>query len=282
MDAQPDVATANVDQQQLWNGPTGDHWAVQADRFERMVAPFHQALMEATPVAADAYILDVGCGTGQTTRALAGRAADGRALGVDISRPMLSVAAARAERAGVANVEFRLADAQVAPLGRAAFDTAVSQFGGMFFADPVAAYANLHRAVRPGGSLGLLVWRAVQENQWMMELIRSLAGPRPLPKRAPGTPGPFAFAEPDRITRTLDDAGWRDVTLTPLDAETVVGGDAAEALDMGLGLGEWLLDGADDGERATAVDRLRSRYRELVGPGGVVVAGAAWLVTAQA
>ncbi|MFV0258889.1 MAG: class I SAM-dependent methyltransferase [Acidimicrobiales bacterium] len=282
MGTQPAVAAENVEQQELWNGPTGSHWADRADRFERMVAPFHQALLEAVPPAADAAVLDVGCGTGQTTRAMAARATHGRAVGLDISGPMLSVATARAARAGLANVEFRLADAQVAPLDRGAFDTAVSQFGGMFFADPVAAYANLHRAVRPGGSLGLLVWRTVQENQWMMELIRCLADRRPLPKRSPGAPGPFAFADPDRVTRTLDDAGWADIELTALDAPTTVGADVDEALQMGLGLGEWILDGADDAERDEAIGRLRRRYQELVGPDGVTVSGAAWLVTARA
>lgn len=275
------VAASNAAQAQMWNGPTGQHWADEAEQFDRMVAPFHADLFHAAAPSDLDRVLDIGCGTGHSSCDLGYAVGNGSVLGVDISAAMLDVARQRVAAAGLGNVVFREADAQVAAFDPPPFDIVVSRFGGMFFSDPVAAYANIREAVRDGGRLALTVWRAVKENQWMLELIKALSAGRPLPKREPGAPGPFAFAEPDRVHQVLQDAGWRDVMLQPTEHQVQVGADAEEALRIGVGLGEWIIEDYDEADRAAAVDRLRARYDELTGPHGVEVEAAAWVVTAH-
>jgi ubiquinone/menaquinone biosynthesis C-methylase UbiE len=145
---------ANAEQRRAWDGDEGAYWAAHADRFDRAVAPYHERLMSTAAIAPGERVLDIGCGTGQTTRDAARAAAPGGvALGVDLSSQMLDVARARASDERVRNAAFEQADAQVHPFDAASFDVAISRTGAMFFGDPVAAFTNIHRSLRAGGRM---------------------------------------------------------------------------------------------------------------------------------
>lgn len=276
------IDPTNTAQFELWNGAMGQRWAHEADQFDRMIAPFHQALIEAVDAQPGQRILDLGCGTGSTTCQLAQRTVDGPVLGYDIAEVLLEVARGRAAGGGIRNADFQQGDAQIADLRSKSFDLITSRFGSMFFADPVAAFANLRRMTRDDGRLVIVVWREVRQNAWMMHIIRALAAGRTLPPREPDAPGPFALADEDRVRAILNQTGWVDTQLRPLEAELFIGKNPDDALARGVSLGDWILEGLDAIERQTAVDRLRAKYTALAGPNGVHATGAAWLITANA
>ncbi|MGY1727406.1 class I SAM-dependent methyltransferase [Geodermatophilus sp. SYSU D01062] len=274
-----EVAPANAAQLQAWDGAQGAYWAAQADRFDRSVARYDAAFLAAAGLRPGDRVLDVGCGTGRTTREAARRT--GSALGVDLSSAMLEVARRRAAEEGLTGARFEQADAQVAAFPPAAFDVAISRTGAMFFADPVAALANVGRALVPGGRLVLLVWQAAEANEWITEITGALAAGRTLPSPPPGAPGPFSFADPARIRAVLTAAGHRQVEVEGLAEPEWWGADADEALTFVLGLAGWLLDGLDPPARDRAVADLRRRLEAHAGPDGVELGSAAWLVTAR-
>ncbi|MGY1734577.1 class I SAM-dependent methyltransferase [Geodermatophilus sp. SYSU D00684] len=274
-----EIAPANAAQLQAWDGAQGAYWAAQADRFDRSVARYDAAFLAAAGLRPGDRVLDVGCGTGRTTREAARRT--GSALGVDLSSAMLEVARRRAADEGLTGARFEQADAQVAAFPPAAFDVAISRTGAMFFADPVAALANVGRALVPGGRLVLLVWQAAEANEWITEITGALAAGRPLPSPPPGAPGPFSLADPARIRAVLTAAGHRQVEVEGLTEPEWWGADADEALTFVLGLAGWLLDGLDPAARDRAVADLRRRLEAHAGPGGVELGSAAWLVTAR-
>ncbi|MGY1650558.1 class I SAM-dependent methyltransferase [Geodermatophilus sp. SYSU D01119] len=274
-----EVAPANAAQLGAWDGAQGAFWAAQADRFDRAVARYDAAFLAAAELRPGDRVLDVGCGTGATTRAAA--RITGSALGVDLSAAMLEVARRRAAEEGVDGARFEQADAQVAAFPPASFDVAVSRTGAMFFADPVAALANVGRALVPGGRLVLLVWQALEANEWMTEILGALAAGRPLPVPPPDAPGPFSLADPARIRRVLADAGHAQVEVEGLAEPEWFGADADDAVGFVLGLAGWMLDGLDDAAREGAVADLRRRMAAHAGPGGVELGSAAWLVTAR-
>jgi SAM-dependent methyltransferase len=274
-----DVHPANAAQLGAWDGAQGAFWAAQADRFDRTVARYDAAFLAAADLRPGDRVLDVGCGTGATTRAAA--RITGSALGVDLSSAMLEVARRRAAEEGLDGARFEQADAQVADFPAAAFDVAVSRTGAMFFADPVAALANVGRALVPAGRLVLLVWQALEANEWMTEILGALAAGRPLPAPPPGAPGPFSLADPARIRRVLADAGHAQVEVEGLAEPEWFGADADDAVAFVLGLAGWMLDGLDPAARDGAVTDLRRRMEAHAGPGGVELGSAAWLVTAR-
>jgi SAM-dependent methyltransferase len=203
-------------------------------------------------------LLDVGCGCGDTSLELARRVgAEGEVLGLDISAPMLDVARRRAKEDGARGLEFREADAQTAALpgGR---DAVFSRFGVMFFADPVAAFRNLRRALRPGGRLVFVCWRPLAENLWMRLPAETAAGlVPPAPPPEPGAPGPFAFADPDRVRRILAEAGFAGIEITPHD-EAIGGLDLEGTVEMSFRVGPL---GAILRERPDLAPVLRDRVR---------------------
>jgi SAM-dependent methyltransferase len=173
---------ANVDMARAWDGEEGERWTAQADRYEAAGRRHDGRLTGAGLVASGDAVLDVGCGTGRSTRDAARVAAPGPVLGVDLSSQMLEEARRRAAAEGLANVSFEQADVQVHPFADGAFDAAISSFGAMFFADPVAAFANIGRALRPGGRLAVLAWRDLGRNQWVTAIRDALALGRALPE----------------------------------------------------------------------------------------------------
>ncbi|SFN80674.1 Methyltransferase domain-containing protein [Geodermatophilus obscurus] len=275
----PDVDPGNAAQLGAWDGAQGAYWAAQADHFDRAVARYDEPFLAAADLHPGDRVLDVGCGTGRTTRDAA--RVTGSALGVDLSSAMLEVARQRAAAEGLTGVRFEQADAQVAAFPPAGFDVAVSRTGAMFFADPVAALANVGRALVPGGRLVLLVWQALEANEWMTEILGALAAGRPLPAPPPGAPGPFSLADPGRIHEVLTASGHRQVEIEGLVEPEWWGADVDDALRFVLGFAGWLLDGLDDAARGRALADLRRRLADHVTPDGVEFGSAAWLVTAR-
>jgi SAM-dependent methyltransferase len=274
--------TTNAEQWRAWDGDEGAYWAAHADRFDRAVAPHHDRLMAAAAISAGERVLDIGCGTGQTTRDAARAASPGgTALGVDLSSGMLDVARARAADDGLDNVAFAQVDAQVHPFDPASFDVAISRTGAMFFGEPVVAFTNVARALRPGGRMALVAWQSFADNEWIREITGALTGGRPLSPPPPDAPGPFSLADPARVHALLDAAGFVDVDLTGVSAPEWFGVDADDAHAFVLGLTGWMLRDADDDTRGRAVDALRSTMRAHEGPDGVTFASAAWVITAK-
>ena len=173
-------------------------------------------------------------------------------------------------------------DAQVHPFEAAAFDVVLSRFGGMFFGDPVAAFANIGTALRPGGRLAMLAWQGLAGNEWLGILFDTLAAGRPLPAPPEGAPGVFGLADPDTVRRILTGAGFVDVDLTDVREPERLGADVDDACTFVCSLGptQGLLAGLDERARATALDLLRNRLADRAGPDGVLLGAAAWLVTA--
>ena len=277
----PTVHPGNAAQLRAWDGDEGRRWVTHADVLERSTAGYDAALWEAAALTPADRVLDVGCGTGSTTRAAARQASAGTVLGVDLSGPMLEVARRRAAAEGLANVSFLQADAHVHPFPEASVDVVVSRTGAMFFADPVAAFTNLARALRPGGRLALLVWQGADRNEWFGAFTTALAAGREPPAPPPGAPGPFAFADPARVREVLTAAGLAEVAVAGHEQPEWFGPGVAAAQDLVLGLLGWLLDGLDESGRAAATAALRDTLTAHEQPDGVWFASAAWLVTAR-
>ena len=221
------MSIANTDQAERWNsGEDVAHWIDNQARYDRMNEPFTAMILETAALRPGSHVLDVGCGCGGTTLAAARLIAPGQAVGIDLSAPMLARARAGAEAAGHGNAVFQQGDAQVHPLAPTRFDAVISRFGVMFFADPVAAFANIRSATRPAGRLVFVCWQPLAANQWLLVPGAALAEHVP-PPAGPGSgdgPGMFGFADPDRVRSVLTAAGWRDIEITSEHVSILVGG----------------------------------------------------------
>ena len=276
----------NAPQAEFWNGPITRAWARQHERIDARFAPILELLLARAAPRPGESVLDIGCGSGTSTIALAGRVGPGgRVVGVDIAAESVEVARRRIAAAALPQAEVRLADAATHPFPPAGFDLLVSRFGVMFFLEPVAAFAHLRAALRPGARVALAAFRAGAENRWTtgaMAAVRDLVPPPPPP--GPEEPGQFAFADPARVERILRGAGFAAVALAPEDVPMPLGADVDEAADFAMTLGQVsrALQDAPDPLRAAVRDRLRAFYRAAEGPDGVVMPAAIWLVTATA
>lgn len=273
----------NTEQAVAWDGHEGDVWTEQADRYDRASHRIWKRFVEAQLVHRADRVVDVGCGTGGPTRDVARRAPEGEVIGIDLSTRMLELARKRSTDEGLDNVTFVRGDAQVFPFEPEAIDVAMSSFGAMFFNDPVAAYTNIGGGLRRGGTLALLAWRTLQENEWLMSLRGALAVGRPLPMPPPDAPTPFALAEPERVRSILGSAGFGDIELEPIDEMIDLGTDAADALEFAttMGIVEGLTGGLDAEARAEAMANLSDLFHERETADGVLLASAAWLITAR-
>jgi len=274
----------NAEQIRYWNETIGPRWIEQEAMLDAQIEPLGLAAIERARVAAGEHVVDVGCGCGQTTLQLAERVGpEGAVLGIDVSARMLGRARERAK--ALANVRFENADAQTHRFGER-FDLVFSRFGVMFFADPVAAFANLHGALRPGGRLAFVCWQAIDRNPWLLVPLRALAGIVELPAPPPpGAPGPFAFADPERVRGILGRAGFAGVELAPLEGELAIGagGDLERAVGFAMQMGpaSALLRDAGPALQERAREAIRAALAPLVTPTGVRAESAAWAVTAR-
>ena len=284
MPPQPPLVDArNAEMAGAWNGAEGEDWAARADRFDAASAAFDPALLEAAGLGAADRVLDVGCGAGVSTRAAARVATAGHATGIDVSAPLLAEARRRSRAAGLANTTFVQGDAQVHPFEPGAHDVVISRFGAMFFGDPVAAFANTARALRPGGRLALVSWQELARNEWLLLVRRALAAGRSLPEPPGDAPGPFGLSDPDRVRRILTAAGFEAVELVAVRESVWLGTDGADAFDFvsRLGVARGLLGGLDDHARHAALAELRAELAARATPEGVLLGASAWLTTAR-
>src|SRR6201995_2388494 len=203
-----DVAhQANADQIAYWNGPNGQRWTDRQPSQDVLLAPVAQILIDRIGAKPGDRIVDIGCGCGAISIALAESVApDGFVLGVDISAPMLARARQLAPKG--APLDFVQADATVYPFAPHSFDFVVSRFGVMFFAEPALSFANLRKALLPNGRVVFACWREPKQNPWMMAPLQAVyRHVSRLPQVGPEAPGPFAFASEERVTRILREAG---------------------------------------------------------------------------
>ena len=219
------TAASDRHQEQLayWNSSGGERWVAAQEHTDTMLAPVSKALLDRANLKPGMAVLDIGCGCGAASLEAAGRVGRaGRVLGMDVSRDMLDRAkarlAARGKAGGSTPVEFVLADASGYPFTPFA-DIAISRFGVMFFGDPAQAFANIAKAIVPGGRLVFACWRGVQENPWMQVPLHAVydAGIPRMPRPGPEDPGPFSFADPERVTRILTEAGFSAISPIPAD-----------------------------------------------------------------
>jgi SAM-dependent methyltransferase len=282
------AGVVNTEQEEFWNDVAGPLWVAAEEETERHTGPFGEAALERAAPAAGEAVLDVGCGCGVTTAAL-GEAvgAAGSVLGVDLSAPMLARAA---ERVGEPHVRFRRGDAQVIDFGAEAFDLVFSRFGVMFFADPVAGFANLRRTLRPAGRLVFVCWQAPSANPWMAVVNRIAAKIFGLEPPSHDAPGPFSLADRSRLVQIIDAAGFATVSV------------ASHDLNLHLGAGQpvedWVHQRLVMGPaRSLYIEKDLARQREVrdmaaagLAPyrvdaadplGGLEMAAAAWIVEAR-
>ncbi len=216
---------ANTDQAEHWSGKAGEVWVREQAMFDGLMAPVLDLLLDRAGLQASDRVVDIGCGTGAGMIAAAQIVGDGgHVTGLDVSGPMLELAKERLQAAGVANATCLLADAQVHPFGDMAADHLVSRFGVMFFADPVAAFANMRGALKPGGRMTFVCWAGMDGNPWFRipaEAAKAVVGAPP--PQNPRAPGPMAFSEADYVRDILGQAGFEgigltteEITLTPI------------------------------------------------------------------
>jgi SAM-dependent methyltransferase len=278
------VDAGNADMAAAWDGNEGNHWAANAARYDSVIRPYSLRLRKAAGITAGQNVLDIGSGNGETTLDAARSAGpESKVVGLDLSGPMIEVARSRAAAERLDQVRFVQGDAQVYPFDPAGFDTAISRFGVMFFADPVAAFTNVGRALRSGGRLAFVAWQPPARNQWVTALRAALAAGRDLPSPPPGAPGPFGLADGDRVRHILDASGFTAIELATLTEPFVAGSDADDAYGFfsSLGITRSLLEDLDDAGRQAALDRLRATVEAHATAEGIVFESAAWLVTAQ-
>jgi SAM-dependent methyltransferase len=233
-------------------------------------------------------VVDLGCGTGPTTLEMAARVGpDGEVVGVDIAAEMLARGRERAAQLGAGNVAFLHADVQVHDLGEARFDAAFSRFGVMFFADPVAAFANVRRALRSGGVLSFVCWQGVFDNEWMLvpgAAVAAVTGAAP-PMPGPGEPGPLSLADPDRVHAVLAAAGFGSVAVAPHVDQVVISEDRIPEVTVTStrlgGVREALRD-ADDQTRSRALAAIEEAFRARLQDGEVRLSRGVLLVTGRA
>lgn len=270
-----------AEQAAFWNGPGGKMWVASYERIQRSIAGFGEAVLEAAAAKSGETVLDVGCGTGTTTALLAqavGRR--GHVTGVDISEVLISVA--RAQK--LANATFAVGDATKHPLEAASFDLVFSRFGVMFFADPVAAFKNLHRALKASGRLVFVCWRTPQENPWGLVPMRAGAPHLPPFERpGPEDPGQYAFGDRARVERILKEAGFGTPSFKPIDQQIPMGKDIADTLDNLAKFGPLarLFNEATPPQIEKAKAAIAEALKPHASADGVRLAGACWLVSAS-
>ena len=279
----------NAEQVKYWNEVAGPLWVAREEVLDAAISPAGRQAIDAAAPSAGEHVLDVGCGCGSTTLELARRVGPtGDVLGIDLSEPMLARARARADASGLTNVRFLRADAQIADLGRERFDVLYSRVGVMFFADPPAAFSNLRRSLRRHGRVAFVCWQPVQRNPWMLLPALAVGRHLPLPPPDPGAPGPFAFADPDRVRDVLARSGFSDVAVDGADFSLAVGGggdlDRATEFTLEVGPAASALRAANAGPelRQAVVASVREALAPYERDGAVWMDAAVWLVSAKA
>jgi len=261
-----------------WDGEHGTYWAEHAATYNASITRYQPALLAAIGARPGERILDVGCGSGGLAIDVVRGSTGATALGVDLSTAQLEVAR---HQAGGLPVTFEQADAQVRDFGANAFDLVASRTGTMFFTDMAMAFTNLARATRLGGRLVMLVWRGIEDNEWLREFFGAIGRVLPMAPPPADAPGPFSLSDPDRVRDLLHGAGWSDVNFTPKDELLCFGPDENTATTFIVGQMKWLFDRLDDVGKRQAEANLRDVMAAHAGKEGVLLGSGAWIVTAR-
>ena len=271
------------DQMELWNGHAGQAWVKAQEVLDGLFKPFEELLVEAVSAQARRHVLDVGCGAGGTTLAIARvLGEEGGATGVDLSDPMIAAARTRAERERLP-ARFVCADAQTYEFEHASFDMVVSRFGVMFFDDSVQAFANLRRAATDDAELRCIAWRSAAENPFMTTAERAAAALLPnLPERRPDEPGQFAFANAERVATILRASDWAEIDIRPIDVACVLPETELVPYLTQLGPVGRALQGVDEPTRTRVVETVRAAFGPYVRGADVRFTAACWTIGARA
>ncbi len=272
---------------EFWNGDGGHAWMSFEDRLEASLSPLGDAAITAAKIHTDAQVLDVGCGCGGTSISMAQQVGvGGHVHGVDISRPLLQRATANARAASLQNLSFAEGDAQVYPFEENRYDVVFSRFGVMFFDDPIAAFTNLWRALKPGGRLIFICWQSAQDNEWVRRPLSVVAQHVPLPPPSgPGEPGPFSLSDKDRVHEILAAAGFTGTTTADLRQPFVLGDDPQQALEFLLRLspsgGAIRQADPDEPTRALIAGDMLALFEKFTTDRGVIMDSASMIASAQ-
>ncbi len=277
----------NSDQIAEWNGALGERWAELQHDLDQMIGPFGEAALRAAKLKPGDQAIDIGCGCGDTSFAIARAVgAKGSVHGLDISRPMLEVAERRKKAERLGNVSFSEGDAALAVLPKEQ-DILFSRFGVMFFHAPVLAFAHLRGALKRRGRMAFCCWRHPRDNPWAMVPLGAARNALKLnsPPTDPHAPGPFAFADADRLRGILNDAGFRAVSITPFDAPVVLGATprlAAENAVRFVGPVSRLVREQSEEGASAALAGIEAAFAPVAGAdGGVSLDGGVWVVVAS-
>lgn len=268
---------SNADQIAFWNGDAGQKWVRGQERLDAMLADATSALFKAARLKPTDTVLDIGCGCGDTSIAIAKVGA--KVTGIDISAPMLARARSRAP--DIRFIETDASTHQFLP----DYDVLFSRFGVMFFANPDEAFRNLKSALKPGGRLAFVCWRDWRENEWVrvpMSVVRPLVPPQP--QMGPEDPGPFAFADLVRVRRILSYAGFDEITAHPVDTRMTLGEGLDDAVSHITDFGpvSRMLADATPQTRTTVLDALATAFKPFASRKPFTMGGAVWIVTARA
>ena len=280
----PAFDNRNTDQIAFWNGPGGQRWLDRQQAHDTLLAPIGEVLLDRAATRVGESVLDIGCGCGATSIALAQRVAPGgRVLGIDVSSPMLARARQLAPKG--LPVVFTLADATTYPFEPGRADLLCSRFGVMFFADPVRSFANMRYGLRGSARLVFACWRDLRENPWTLTPLQEAYRHVPrLREVGPEDPGPFSFAAEHRVRGILEQAGFRQIELEPinlsLDLAHGCGLEAAVDAALNIGPASRALDGQSDELRAAAAESIRAALAQYQVGNAVPLPSACWIVTA--
>ncbi len=272
-----------------WAGEMGAKWLANLERFEGMIAPIGEALLKQASFKPGERVLDIGCGGGGTTIAIAKAIApSGEVIGIDISPDLTTASTQRAIDAGLSNIRFICADASTVQLDNKPFDRLFSRFGSMFFPEPHKAFANLHSLLRPGARIDLAVWGPPRDNLWMMEMMGVVRRHIDVPPAIPRSPGPFAFEDVDYLNEVLERGGFSKATVSTYQALQPIGGVGAtpqEAVSFvlsSMAVGRALDEQDTDVRIAAQADLVKLFEQHYVPDQGIMMQGKVWLVSATA
>jgi len=282
---------ANVDMNEYWNGEGGQKWIRFQDRTDVNLIPFGIKAMDAAALSIGEKVIDIGCGCGDTSFEMARRIGPGgHVKGVDISMPILERAKARSKISEKSeereNIIFVNADAQTHNFNLAEFDVVFSRFGVMFFDDPIDAFSNIRKALKPDGRLSFICWQEAINNEWISLPLSVVAKYLPLPE-PPGSeePGPLSFGDINRVHHILSSAGYSDVAVKGFYTPFNIGGDLDEAvsflMQLGPAAGVISQPDVDDSIRHCIADELRKKLNSYITDSGIFLGAATWAVTAR-